>query len=124
MNPKRFLAVAGVVLITIGILGIVRLLGSISPASFFHPPYWINWFHLSLGIFVSVIAKRGTLRLQANITLLAAIMGLTLGVAGLLLGSWAATHFAMPELADPSDHFAHLLVGLVAIWSWRHDQKK
>ena len=45
-------------------------------------------------------------------------MGSTIGVSGLLLGSYAANCYNMPELADPSDHLAHLTVGLLALWAW------
>lgn len=120
MNPKRFLIIAGIVLITIGLLGVVGLLGSVSSASFFHPPYWINWVHLSLGIFVSCIARWGSLRLQVAVTLLATIMGMALGLLGLLLGSYFANRFNIPELGDPSDHLAHLAVGILAFWGWRN----
>jgi hypothetical protein len=24
----------------------------------------------------------------------------------------------MPELADPSEHLAHLTIGLLALWAW------
>lgn len=118
MTPRTFLAMASVVLITIGTLGVVGVLGELSPASFFHPPYWINWFHLGLGIFVLGVMLWGERKLQARVTLLATVMGLTLGLSGLLFGPWSATHFRIPELADPSDHVAHLTVGLVALWGW------
>jgi hypothetical protein len=36
----------------------------------------------------------------------------------LLFGERAARRFDIPELADPSDHTAHLLVGLTALWGW------
>ncbi len=35
-----------------------------------------------------------------------------------LFGSLAANYFNIPELADPSDHIAHLAVGLFALWGW------
>lgn len=116
MNPKKFLLVAGPVLISIGLLGITGILGKISSWSFFHPPYWINWVHLSLGILVLSTALWGNMKWQRRLTLLATILGLLLGVTGLLLGRYAATRFNIPELADPSDHIAHLTVGLFALW--------
>jgi hypothetical protein len=118
MTPRRFLAIGGLVLIAIGILGGTHLLQRISIASFFNPPYWINWFHLSLGALVLVVALSRASRLQAGITLFAAIVGTSIGLLGLSLGSFAAERFAMPELADPSDHLAHLTVGVVALWGW------
>ena len=45
-------------------------------------------------------------------------LGSTLGLSGLLFGSYAAKRYNMPELADPSDHFAHLTVGVLALWAW------
>lgn len=118
MNPKRFLSIASVVLITLGVLGLVGILGSISPASFFHPPYWINWVHLGLGICVSFVVLKGDDRLQAWVVVFPMILGTMLGVVGLLFGPYLATRYAIPELADPSDHLAHLIVGLTATWAW------
>jgi hypothetical protein len=118
MNPRRFLFGAGVVLVTIGLLGLAGLLQRISTLAFFHPPYWINWVHLSLGVFVLVVATFGRARLQAGVVLLPAVIGTTIGVLGLLFGRLAASRFNLPELADPSDHIAHLTVGLLATWAW------
>jgi hypothetical protein len=118
MTPKWFLAVASATLTTLGVLGISRKLGSISRAAFFHPPYWINWAHLSLGVVVTVVRLVGSHKAQATMTLVAAVAGATLGGLGLLLGRPAARRFHIPELADPSDHIAHLTVGLLATWGW------
>jgi hypothetical protein len=120
MNPARFLTAAAATLLTIGTLGVTGRLRRISRASFFNPPYWINWFHLGLGTFVAGARLAGSSRLQASTTLLATVMGLMLGSLGLLLGPPAARRFDVPELADPSDHLAHLAVGLTALWSWCH----
>ena len=49
---------------------------------------------------------------------MATILGLTLGSLGLLFGSRAARRFDEPALADPTDHLAHLGVGLAALWGW------
>jgi hypothetical protein len=118
MTPKRFLRMGGAALITTGLLGVTRVLGRISSASFFNPPYWINWFHLTFGLAVSAVATSRSPRLQTGLTLVAAMVGTTIGLAGLLFGPRAARRFNIPELADPSDHAAHLLVGLVATWGW------
>lgn len=120
MNPKRFLTLGGTILVTLGFLGVVHLLGRISGASLFNPPYWINWFHLSLGIFLLVTVLARFARLWAGLTLFGATIGTTIGLLGLLLGRWAASRYNIPELADPSDHLAHLTVGLVALWAWRN----
>ena len=40
-------------------------------------------------------------------------LGSTLGLAGLLFGSYAAKRYNMPELADPSDHLTHVTVGIM-----------
>lgn len=120
MTPKRFLSLGGAVLLTIGVMGVTRRLGSLSRAGFFHPPYWINWFHLGLGAFVSAARLMGSARLQAATTLVATIMGMSLGLLGLLFGRSAARRYDIPELADPSDHVAHLGVGLLALWALRN----
>jgi hypothetical protein len=119
VNPTRFASTAAAILLTIGMLGVTHQLGRISRASFFNPPYWINWFHLLLGGVLSAIRVRGSRQLQWSATVVATVAGLTLGVLGLSLGPAAARRFNKPELADPSDHLAHLGVGLLALWSWR-----
>ena len=105
-------------LVTVGVAGITGVLGSLSHASIFHPPSWINWFHLGFGGLVLSVAASGNKKLQAGMTLLATIVGLTMGLLGLLFGRIAAKQFNLPELADPSDHAAHLLVGFFALWGW------
>ena len=117
MSPKIFLRLAGTTLITLGILGLTGVLGRISTAGFFHPPYWINYFHLGLGLTVSVVSFSQYKSFQVIFTLLASIMGITLGAAGLLLGGYIADKYNIPELRDPSDHLAHLMVGLTALWA-------
>ncbi|MGH6814628.1 MAG: hypothetical protein ACREC6_02895 [Hyphomicrobiaceae bacterium] len=118
MRPRHFLLLGGTILVTIGLAGVMGLLSSISRASVFNPPYWINWVHLTFGIFVLAIVFAGNRTLQSAITFAAAVMGSTLGLSGLLLGSYAAKRYDMPELADPSDHLAHLTVGALALWAW------
>jgi len=107
---------AGTVLLVIGLAGATCSLASISRASLFNPPYWINWVHVTFGIVVLTVAFAGGRTLQNAFTLAPAILGSTLGLAGLLLGSYAANLYNMPELAD-SEHLAHLTVGLLALWA-------
>jgi hypothetical protein len=118
VNPQRFLSGAGPLLATLGVLGITGQLGKISSASFFHPPHWINWFHLALGSLVFGVARKGNRRSQGQVTLFATVVATTIGLAGLLVGPAAAKRYNKPELADPSDHLAHLAVGLIALWAW------
>lgn len=118
MRPRRFLFLASAVLITIGLAGVAGVLGAVSGASFFHPPYWINWLHLTLGVVLLVVALMGGRELRNGLTFVPAVLGTALGLAGLLFGPYAADRFGTPELADPSDHLAHLTVGLVALWAW------
>ena len=120
MTPRRFLLIGGIVLVTIGLLGVTGLLGSLSSASFFNPPYWINWFHLSLGTVLLVVCAWGSARWHTRLVLLAALVATAIGVLGLLFGSYAARRYDIPDLADPSDHLAHLTVGLLAIWALRN----
>jgi hypothetical protein len=118
VRPRHILLLGGTVLVILGLAGVAGLLGSISQASLFNPPYWINWFHLMFGIVVLAIAFAGGRTLQNALTLTAGTLGSTLGLSGLLFGSYAAKRYNMPELADPSDHFAHLTVGVLALWAW------
>ncbi len=120
MTPQRFLRIGGAFLIAIGMLGVTGRLSSISRASFFRPPYWINWFHLSFGTTLSALAFSNASRLQERVSLFGAFVGTTIGLAGLLFGRFAARRYDVPELADPSDHVAHLTVGLLALWGWRN----
>ena len=118
MNPRRFLLLAGPALILIGSSGIVGVLGSLSSASFFHPPAWINWVHLSVGLAALGLGLFGRPKLQAVLVLVPALLGTLFGVLGLLFGRLAAARFGISALADPSDHLAHLTVGLAAGWAW------
>ncbi|HWE17882.1 MAG TPA: hypothetical protein VG758_11985 [Hyphomicrobiaceae bacterium] len=118
LQPRRFLLLAGTVLTVIGLAGVTGLLVHISHATLFNPPYWINWVHLTFGIFVLAIAFAGVHKIQNGMTFAAGILGSTLGLWGLLLGSYAANRYGMPELADPSEHLAHLTVGALALWAW------
>jgi hypothetical protein len=118
LRPRQFLFLGGTVLVIIGLAGVTDLLASISQASLFNPPYWINWVHLTFGIVVLAVGLAGTRTLQNTFTLAAAILGSTLGVSGLLLGSYVANRYNMRELADPSEHLAHLTVGVLALWAW------
>lgn len=117
-HPRHFLVVAGTVLVTLGAAGAIGLLSSISRATLFNPPYWINWVHLTFGIAVLAVAVAGGRMLQNAFALTAGILGSTLGLAGLLLGPYAASRFNRPELAHPSEHLAHLTVGVLALWAW------
>ena len=97
MNPTRFLGVGGTTLLIVGLLGVAGRLQSMSRASFFNPPYWINWFHVALGAVVTGVRLAGSARLQSFTTLVATVMGLTLGSLGLVLGRRAARQFNIPE---------------------------
>jgi hypothetical protein len=117
-RPRHFLVLGGTVLVIVGSAGALGWLGSISGASVFNPPYWINWVHLTFGMLVLGIAFVGGYTIQNAMTLVAAVFGSVLGLLGLLLGSYAANRYRMPELADPSEHLGHLAVGLLALWAW------
>jgi len=119
MNPRRFLFLSGTTLVALGGLGVLGYLQRISHASLFRPPSWINWVHLCVGMGALAIAARGTKRMQAGVVLFPAVLGTTMGLAGLAFGGVAARRFDVPDLADPSDHLAHLTVGLLALWAWR-----
>jgi len=116
-RPRQFLLLGGTLLVILGLAGVAGLLGSISQASLFNPPYWINWFHLMFGIIVFAIAFAGGRTLQSAMTL-AGGSGEHARPLRLAVRSYAAKRYNMPELADPSDHFAHLTVGVLALWAW------
>ena len=118
LRPRQFLFLAGTVLVILGSAGAAGLLALISDASVFSPPYWINWVHLTFGIVVLAVAFAGGRTLQNAFTLAPATLGSIFGLSGLLFGSYAANRYNMPELADPSEHLAHLTVGVLALWAW------
>jgi predicted MFS family arabinose efflux permease len=64
MRPRHFLLLGASVLTTIGLAGVTGVLGSISRASFFHPPDWINWVYLTFGIGVLAVAIAGGRKVQ------------------------------------------------------------
>jgi hypothetical protein len=118
LTPPRFLTMAGSLLVLMGFAGLTGFLGRLSSASVFHPPYWINGVHLAFGSVLLSVAVIGAQGLQTGFVLGGTIAGLTLGTAGLLFGAFAARRFGKPELADPSDHLAHFIVGVLALWAW------
>lgn len=61
-------------------------MASISDAGVFHPPYRINWLHLSVGLILIPLSRMGSPRLARSITFLPAALGILPGVAGLLSG--------------------------------------
>jgi hypothetical protein len=131
MNPQRFLLVGGCLLVTIGLLGIINVLGTLSSAAFFHPPSWINWLHLSFGTVAPTVGLLGSSKRQVGFTFFGAILLNSIGLLGLLvyafglLGLHAGAFVANPqiaaEFADPSDHIVYLAVGLLALWGWITD---
>jgi hypothetical protein len=120
----RLLFCGGAVLVMIGLAGILGLLGSLSRASIFNPPQWVNWVHLSFGTFVLTVAFAGNKNLQLSLALLAAVAGTILGVVDLLLGPAAGARPGVPESSDRSDPLTHLTVGLLAIWALRNSTRK
>jgi hypothetical protein len=113
LNPQRFLFIGGATLVLLGTLGIIRVLGSLSDAAFFHPPSWINWLHLGVGSLVLVVAWRGDPPARLALTMVAAVAATGIGLGGLVLGARGGAN----QATDPSDHLAHLLVGLTAAWA-------
>ena len=124
LDPRRFLLLAGPLLILLGGLGLTGLLGTISTMAFFHPPEWINWVHLIAGLMVLAAGLFAIASMQARIVMVPAIVGTTIGVLGLILGPTAAIRWDLPELADPSDHLVHLTVGLLAGWAWLNRRQR
>lgn len=118
VTPFRYLTVAGALLVVLGVAGLTGLLARVSSRAFFRPPYWINAVHAAFGCVLFVLAFVAAPSVQTTLVLVGAILGLSLGSSGLLLGPLAARRFNKPELADRSDHLAHLIVGVLAFWAW------
>ena len=117
----KLLFCGGSVLVTIGSAGVLGLLGSVSRASLFNPPPWVNWLHLCFGTFVLTVAIVGNKKLQLSLALLAAVAGTILGIADLLAGP--AVRNGVSELNDRSDPLTHLAVGILAIWALRNSTR-
>lgn len=120
VTPPRYLTVAGVLLILMGCAGLTGVLGRLSSKGFFHPPPWINAVHTGFGGLLLVVAFAPYRSVQTGMVLCGAVIGLTLGTAGLLFGARAARRFDKPELADMSEHVAHFVVGVLAFWAWHN----
>ena len=120
----RLLACGGTMLVILGLTGVLGLLGSISRADLFHEPNWINWLHLSFGLFVLTVAMVGSRKLQIGLALLAAFAGSALGFVGLIFASYAAVRYRISQSIDISDPIAHLTVGLLAIWALRNMKRE
>jgi hypothetical protein len=120
MTPVRFLTLSGIVLTVLGAFGISGVLRKISSAGLFNSPQWINWAHLAGGLALLLVAFAGGSLLQRGIVLFGAISGTLLGALGLLFGRYAGRHLRLPQLADKSEHGAHLAVGLLASWALWH----
>jgi hypothetical protein len=120
VTPHGFLLLVGPLLVLLGSMGLTGRLATISNASFFHPPYWINWVHLGVGLAAICVGLFAGAEVQAAMVLAPAAIGMTTGPLGLLFGRLAADRFKIPELADSSDHAAHLVVGLAATIAWLH----
>jgi hypothetical protein len=104
MLPRRLLLLRGTVLVAVELAGLRGLLARISTPRVFNPPNSINCVHFVLGVVVLIVATVANRRVQNAFTLMAAILGSTLGLAGLLLGPYLANRYAVRELADPSEH--------------------
>jgi len=112
-TPARFLLVGGSALIVLGFSGVLGISQSLSAADLFNPPRWINWLHLSVGTAAMLVAFKGKASVQRGIAFVPAVLGSTLGIAGLALSLYAGPGKA----SDLSDHLAHLFVGAMASWA-------
>jgi hypothetical protein len=120
----RFLTTGGCVLVTLGLTGVLGLLGALSSAPFFHPPNWINWLHLSFGTFVLAVAFKGHRKLQLGLATLGAVAGPLIGFAGLGVALGAAVRFGTSPWADVPDALSHLAVGSLAILALRNARRE
>jgi hypothetical protein len=117
LTPSRLLTLSGITLSVLGIAGISGLLRRLSSASLFNPPAWIHWVHVAVGIALLAIVYAGNEGLERGIVSFGAIAGTLAGGIGLIFGRRLAKRFHKPEIADPSEHLAHLAVGLLALWA-------
>jgi hypothetical protein len=86
----------------LGVSGILRLLlGEISSAAFFHPPYWINFVHFGFGFVALTVSFIGPRRLQNAFALAGATVGTTIGLLGLLLGALSHGAVQYPTACRP-----------------------
>lgn|SRR5512144_1405144 len=122
-TPGRYLFAGGVFLAAMGLAGVTGLLAKMSRASFFNPPGWIDWLHLIVGVVAIVASFTLSARIKTIFVLAPAILGTVIGAIGLVFGPTLAQRLHTPPLADPTDHTAHLLVGISALLAL-HNRKR
>jgi hypothetical protein len=109
---RKFLVTGGSVLVFVGVAGVTGLLGTFSKAEAFHPPRWINWFHLSAGTAVLSVAMFGGKPARKILALFGATMGGILGVGGIVFTFYETFRGGTGQVADYSDPIVHLAVSL------------
>lgn len=114
-TPGRFLFAGSMALLTIGGAGLAGLLGRISPASFFHPPVWIDRLHLMVGALALGAAALASRTVKLALTLIPAVVATGLGVGGLIRATTIAGGQLGLATADTSDALVHLAVGALAL---------
>ncbi len=120
MNPKQFLAIAGVLFLLLGILGLTGITGPTPATSVFGAAWYFgdaeNWAYIALG----VIAIAGAFTLPTDIR---RIVALVIGILGIITGLYSAAspfmvgiRFLGAEFQNPADTVLHLIVGTWALW--------
>lgn len=121
MNPKQFLQIGGIILVVVGVLGFF-LIGPTPEGSIFGANWYFdngeNWAHLIIGI-VALIFAYGVKSesAQKNLTVLAGIIALVVGVWGFFLGNTVSPNFFGANLENPLDNILHLIIGVWALWA-------
>ena len=86
--------------------------------------HWVNWMHLSFGVFLLAVATISHKTLQLGLALLGAIAGTTIGLVGLLILPHVVAGSGTLLWVDLSDPLAHLAVGVLAILPLRNSRRE
>ena len=115
-NPKIFLIVAGIVFLTLGILGFIGVLGPVPEKSILNSVWYFDSVESGVYIVLGVVCLIAVLLLpkvaQRGLTLLIAAAGFFFGVYSLFLSQVGPV-----QLQSPTDTALLLVIGIWALWS-------
>mgnify|MGYP001601081896 CR=1 FL=1 len=117
MKAKKFLQLAGMVLVILAILGFVGVIGPDARTSIFGARWYFdngeNWAYLIIGVIVLVGSVVLSTDAARTLTKALAAIALLFGLYGIFI----STNFLGSSLQNPADTILHLVLGICAIWA-------